>query len=223
MYSQLLASKSSHKDVDRSAFFLLRLYYTNRIFMGVCCVSAEVLYLCALAASDEKGVGAVAGVPALVAILPASVGVPGTTPRDGAQDGRRGGSDRDPRAPRVGAQADRERRAAQGGERRRAREARREGATENAVTTSASEPLTSAVGERPNEFVRGGSGRGECRVISERARERRRRTGLRAGCSSFVKIVFHRVVRAFVHAVSAPARESSPRPPRDAVFARRRV
>ena len=81
MYSQLLASKSSHKDVDRSAFFLLRLYYTNRIFMGVCCVSAEVLYLCALAASDEKGVGAVAGVPALVAILPASVGVPGTTLR----------------------------------------------------------------------------------------------------------------------------------------------
>jgi CDP-diacylglycerol--inositol 3-phosphatidyltransferase len=81
MYSQLLASKSSHKDVDRSAFFLLRLYYTNRIFMGVCCVSAEVLYLCALAASDEKGVGAVAGAPALVAILPASVGVPGTTLR----------------------------------------------------------------------------------------------------------------------------------------------
>ena len=43
MYSQLLASKSSHKDVDPTANAILRLYYTNRIFMGVCCVSAEAL------------------------------------------------------------------------------------------------------------------------------------------------------------------------------------
>lgn len=81
MYTSVLASRKSHKDVAANANIILRLYYTDRIFMGVCCVSAEVLYLCALAASDEKGVGAVAGVPALVAILPASVGVPGTTLR----------------------------------------------------------------------------------------------------------------------------------------------
>ena len=72
MYSQLLASKSSHKDVDRSAFFLLRLYYTNRIFMGVCCVSAEVLYLCALALSDAKA-ASVKGVKAFAGILPSAV------------------------------------------------------------------------------------------------------------------------------------------------------
>lgn len=40
-----------------------RLYYTNRIFMGVCCVSAEVVYLAAHAATDVApgGVGAVKG------------------------------------------------------------------------------------------------------------------------------------------------------------------
>ena len=72
MYSQLLASKSSHKDVDPAANVILRLYYTNRIFMGVCCVSAEVLYLCAHAATDA-GLAAIPGVPG---ILPASVAVP---------------------------------------------------------------------------------------------------------------------------------------------------
>ena len=72
MYSQLLASKSSHKDVDPTANVILRLYYTNRIFMGVCCVSAEVLYLCAHAATDA-GLAAIPGVPG---ILPASVAVP---------------------------------------------------------------------------------------------------------------------------------------------------
>lgn len=63
MYSQLLSAKQSHKDVDSSAFFVLRLYYTNRIFMGICCVSAEVIYLCAHAASDSGtgGVGAIKG------------------------------------------------------------------------------------------------------------------------------------------------------------------
>jgi len=63
MYSQLLANKTSHKDVDTSAFVLLRLYYTNRIFMGVCCVSAEVLYLAMHAATDAGagGVGSIKG------------------------------------------------------------------------------------------------------------------------------------------------------------------
>ncbi|EEH56523.1 uncharacterized protein MICPUCDRAFT_11360, partial [Micromonas pusilla CCMP1545] len=34
--------KKSHKDVADSRYFLLRLYYSNRAFMGVCCVSCEV-------------------------------------------------------------------------------------------------------------------------------------------------------------------------------------
>ena len=50
MYTSVLASRKSHKDVAANANIILRLYYTDRIFMGVCCVSAEVLYLCAHAA-----------------------------------------------------------------------------------------------------------------------------------------------------------------------------
>ena len=60
MYAQLLRNKSSHKDVDRSSFFILKLYYTNRIFMGACCVGAEVLYLAAHAATDPR-IAAIAG------------------------------------------------------------------------------------------------------------------------------------------------------------------
>ena len=46
-HAQLFVGAESHKDVDaRSHGALLRLYYTNRVFMGACCVSAEVLYLC---------------------------------------------------------------------------------------------------------------------------------------------------------------------------------
>ncbi|GAQ84622.1 phosphatidylinositol synthase [Klebsormidium nitens] len=46
MYSTFLVSKTSHKDVDARAFFLLRLYYRYRAVMGYCCIGAEVLYLC---------------------------------------------------------------------------------------------------------------------------------------------------------------------------------
>ena len=53
-YAQILRNKSSHKDVDPGSFFILRLYYTNRIFMGACCVGAEVLYLAAHAATDPR-------------------------------------------------------------------------------------------------------------------------------------------------------------------------
>ena len=47
--------KRTCKDMRESRFRLLRLYYTNRIFMGVCCVSTEVLYLCLFMARDEDG------------------------------------------------------------------------------------------------------------------------------------------------------------------------
>lgn len=47
MYA-ILASKgfgTSHKETNDSQPWLLRMYYTKRIFMGFCCVCVEVLYL----------------------------------------------------------------------------------------------------------------------------------------------------------------------------------
>lgn len=44
MYQTLLAGSSTHKDVN-SRSRLVRLYYSNRIFMGFCCVCCELLYL----------------------------------------------------------------------------------------------------------------------------------------------------------------------------------
>ena len=72
MYTSVLASRKSHKEVGSNANIILRLYYTNRIFMGVCCVSAEVLYLCALALSDAKA-ASVQGVKAFAGVLPSAV------------------------------------------------------------------------------------------------------------------------------------------------------
>ena len=54
MHSQLAIGKRGHKDMRESRFRLLRLYYANRIFMGVCCVSTEVLYLCLFMAKDKE-------------------------------------------------------------------------------------------------------------------------------------------------------------------------
>ena len=48
-------------------------YYTNRIFMGACCVGAEVLYLAAHAATDPM-IANIAG--PLARVLPASVHLP---------------------------------------------------------------------------------------------------------------------------------------------------
>ncbi|CAG7899013.1 unnamed protein product, partial [Brassica rapa] len=45
MYSTFLSGKTSHKDVKDSTSWLFRLYYGNRLFMGYCCVSCEVLYI----------------------------------------------------------------------------------------------------------------------------------------------------------------------------------
>eukprot|EP01018_Ginkgo_biloba_P010024 Gb_05111 [translate_table: standard] len=45
MYSAFLSSKTSHKDVNDSKSWLVKAYYQHRLFMGYCCVGAEVLYL----------------------------------------------------------------------------------------------------------------------------------------------------------------------------------
>nr|GME17342.1 probable CDP-diacylglycerol--inositol 3-phosphatidyltransferase 2 [Ipomoea batatas] len=45
MYSTFLVGKTSHKDVKDSSNWLFKAYYGNRIFMGYCCVSCEVLYI----------------------------------------------------------------------------------------------------------------------------------------------------------------------------------
>ncbi|KAK9806931.1 hypothetical protein WJX72_007882 [[Myrmecia] bisecta] len=44
MYSTLVDGKETHKDIT-SQSAVVRFYYSNRIFMGFCCVSCEVLYL----------------------------------------------------------------------------------------------------------------------------------------------------------------------------------
>jgi CDP-diacylglycerol--inositol 3-phosphatidyltransferase len=74
MYTSLLSAKKSHKDVSKNANVVLRLYYTNRAFMGVCCVSAEVLYLCALALSDAT-IANVNGVNVFANALPKTLSV----------------------------------------------------------------------------------------------------------------------------------------------------
>eukprot|EP00850_Spirogloea_muscicola_P019021 SM000181S03546 [mRNA] locus=s181:178264:181718:- [translate_table: standard] len=45
MFSSLLSSKLTHKDVADNDLAILRLYYTFRPFMGYCCIGAEVFYL----------------------------------------------------------------------------------------------------------------------------------------------------------------------------------
>lgn len=44
MYSTFVSGNESHKDVN-SRSWVVRVYYRNRIFMGLCCISCEVLYL----------------------------------------------------------------------------------------------------------------------------------------------------------------------------------
>jgi CDP-diacylglycerol--inositol 3-phosphatidyltransferase len=61
MHSQLACGKLSHKDMSKSRFWLLRLYYQNRVFMGVCCVSTEVLYLSLYMVNDKDGLALMKG------------------------------------------------------------------------------------------------------------------------------------------------------------------
>lgn len=42
MYAQLLVGADSHKSLGVHKPWLLRQYYSNRIFMGFCCISAEI-------------------------------------------------------------------------------------------------------------------------------------------------------------------------------------
>ena len=69
MYVSVLETKTSHKQQKKDANFILKLYYENRVFMGVCCVSAEVLYLCALALSSP-GVAKINGINVFADVLP---------------------------------------------------------------------------------------------------------------------------------------------------------
>eukprot|EP00955_Chlamydomonas_euryale_P057884 356917-Chlamydomonas_euryale.AAC.6 len=48
MYTSMLLGAASHKDTG-SRSWLVSFYYSNRIFMGFCCVCCEVLYLSAYA------------------------------------------------------------------------------------------------------------------------------------------------------------------------------
>lgn len=54
MYSTFLASKTSHKDVGDSKSKLLKAYYEHRLFMGYCCIGAEVLYLVLYIIAEEQ-------------------------------------------------------------------------------------------------------------------------------------------------------------------------
>ncbi|UPR02745.1 phosphatidylinositol synthase [Chloropicon primus] len=45
MYASLLSGGTSHKELSNHHNWLVRSYYANRIFMGTCCVSCELLYL----------------------------------------------------------------------------------------------------------------------------------------------------------------------------------
>eukprot|EP00271_Cylindrocystis_brebissonii_P005573 TRINITY_DN17683_c0_g1_i1.p1 TRINITY_DN17683_c0_g1~~TRINITY_DN17683_c0_g1_i1.p1 ORF type:complete len:222 (+),score=25.33 TRINITY_DN17683_c0_g1_i1:285-950(+) len=53
-YSTFLTERSSHKDVAEGDIWLLRLYYRSRLFMGYCCVGAEVLYLALVLLKDDN-------------------------------------------------------------------------------------------------------------------------------------------------------------------------
>ncbi|KAL2636160.1 hypothetical protein R1flu_007639 [Riccia fluitans] len=55
MYSTFLSSKTSHKDMADSKSWILRLYYQQRIFMGYCCVSCEVLYIVLFLLENPNG------------------------------------------------------------------------------------------------------------------------------------------------------------------------
>eukprot|EP00796_Vickermania_ingenoplastis_P004004 gene4004-2859_t len=49
MYATLFVKKDNHKDVSDSIFPLLRLYYSNRKFMGLLCIGQEFSYICLFA------------------------------------------------------------------------------------------------------------------------------------------------------------------------------
>jgi CDP-diacylglycerol--inositol 3-phosphatidyltransferase len=46
-YVYVFIGADGHKDLSPSSNWLLRTYYTNRIFMGFCCTCVEVFYMTA--------------------------------------------------------------------------------------------------------------------------------------------------------------------------------
>ncbi|GLJ07556.1 hypothetical protein SUGI_0069620 [Cryptomeria japonica] len=59
MYSTFLSSKTSHKDVKDSKSWLVKVYYQHRLFMGYCCIGAEVLYLVLYLISEDQPHGVI--------------------------------------------------------------------------------------------------------------------------------------------------------------------
>ncbi|GFR41771.1 hypothetical protein Agub_g2530 [Astrephomene gubernaculifera] len=62
MYASLAVGATTHKDV-RSKSWLVRTYYSSRLFMGYCCVSCEVLYLVVYASKWPQLMGLVLPLP----------------------------------------------------------------------------------------------------------------------------------------------------------------
>ncbi|EFJ50781.1 phosphatidylinositol synthase [Volvox carteri f. nagariensis] len=73
MYASLAVGATTHKDV-KSKSWLVRTYYGNRLFMGYCCVSCEVLYLVVYASTWPELMRLVVPLPAGARLaLPAKV------------------------------------------------------------------------------------------------------------------------------------------------------
>lgn len=82
MFSTFLASKTSHKDMGDSKSKLLKAYYQHRLFMGYCCIGAEVLYLILYIIAEEQTSSVVEMVKIAVArsspwVIPGVVALPG--------------------------------------------------------------------------------------------------------------------------------------------------
>lgn len=68
MYATLFIKKESHKDVSDSIFPLLRLYYSNRKFMGLLCIGQEFSYILLYAWCKYRHIESV-GTPLLYATM----------------------------------------------------------------------------------------------------------------------------------------------------------
>lgn len=76
MYASLFIKKDSHKDVSDSIFSLLRVYYSNRKFMGILCIGQELCYVVLFAWASYRHVEPTATIlfyGALVLALPCSL------------------------------------------------------------------------------------------------------------------------------------------------------
>lgn len=62
MYASLFIKKDTHKDVSDSIFSLLRVYYSNRKFMGILCVGQEFCYVVLFAWASFRHIQPVADI-----------------------------------------------------------------------------------------------------------------------------------------------------------------